>query len=153
MIETDCYYIDKSLLIQELLDSGSKVSLITRQRRFGKILNLSMLIIFFEAYSREQTCSSTTERQFDIRKILNTFKGKHWGLPLHQRLTKTFCKGNPPVVAQKSLHRTDVTENIRLFQHLRTFFPTPTESEMIAPSKRSGLLKMFSAPILWNSTS
>ncbi|MCB1190848.1 MAG: AAA family ATPase [Leptospiraceae bacterium] len=60
IIETDYYYIDKSLLIQELLDSGSKVSLITRPRRFGKTLNLSMLKYFFEAYHREQTYLSPT---------------------------------------------------------------------------------------------
>ncbi len=41
-------YIDKSLFIKELLDSGAKVTLITRPRRFGKTLNLSMLKYFFE---------------------------------------------------------------------------------------------------------
>ncbi|MEM7182284.1 MAG: AAA family ATPase [Spirochaetota bacterium] len=42
------YYVDKSLLIQELLDAGSKISLITRPRRFGKTTNLSMLKYWFE---------------------------------------------------------------------------------------------------------
>ncbi len=42
------HYIDKSLFIQELLDSGAKVTLIPRPRRFGKTLNLSMLKYFFE---------------------------------------------------------------------------------------------------------
>ena len=41
------YYIDKSLFIKELLDNGSKVSLFTRPRRFGKTLALSMLRYFF----------------------------------------------------------------------------------------------------------
>ena len=36
-------YIDKSPLIQEVLDSGDKVMLLTRPRRFGKTLNMSML--------------------------------------------------------------------------------------------------------------
>ncbi len=42
------HYVDKSLLIKELLDFGSEVTLITRPRRFGKTLNLSMLRHFFE---------------------------------------------------------------------------------------------------------
>ena len=42
------YYIDKSLLIKELLDGGSAATLIPRPRRFGKTLNLSMLRYFFE---------------------------------------------------------------------------------------------------------
>ena len=47
-IRTDnLYFVDKTLMIQELLN-GSKVTLLTRPRRFGKTLNLSMLRRFFE---------------------------------------------------------------------------------------------------------
>lgn len=42
------YYIDKSKLICELLQEGSKATLFTRPRRFGKSLNMSMLKYFFE---------------------------------------------------------------------------------------------------------
>lgn len=42
------YYIDKTLLIKELLDLKGEVNLFTRPRRFGKTLNLSMLRYFFE---------------------------------------------------------------------------------------------------------
>ena len=41
-------YIDKSMLIKELLDLKGEVNLFTRPRRFGKTLNLSMLRYFFE---------------------------------------------------------------------------------------------------------
>lgn len=42
------YYVDKTMLIKELLDLKGKVNLFTRPRRFGKTLNLSMLRYFFE---------------------------------------------------------------------------------------------------------
>ena len=42
------YYIDKTGMIKELIDSKSKVSLFTRPRRFGKSLNMNMLKHFFE---------------------------------------------------------------------------------------------------------
>lgn len=46
---TDGYcYIDKTMLIKELLDLKGEVNLFTRPRRFGKTLNLSMLRYFFE---------------------------------------------------------------------------------------------------------
>lgn len=48
MIEEGYVYIDKSLLIKEIVESGVEVALIPRQRRFGKTLNLSMLRYFFE---------------------------------------------------------------------------------------------------------
>lgn len=42
------YYIDKSGLIGELLRAGAEVTLITRPRRFGKTLGMSMLENFFD---------------------------------------------------------------------------------------------------------
>ena len=42
------YYVDKTLLIEQVLEEGSKVKLFTRPRRFGKTLNMSMLKSFFE---------------------------------------------------------------------------------------------------------
>ena len=42
------YYIDKTKLIEQLLDNRGKVNLFTRPRRFGKTLNMSMLKSFFE---------------------------------------------------------------------------------------------------------
>ena len=48
-IRTDgYYYIDKTKLIEQLLDNQGKVNLFTRPRRFGKTLNMSMLKYFFE---------------------------------------------------------------------------------------------------------
>lgn len=42
------YYVDKTVLIRDLLNSWGKVNLFTRPRRFGKTLNMSMLKSFFE---------------------------------------------------------------------------------------------------------
>lgn len=48
MIQKEFYYVDKTPMIQELLDSKAKVTLFTRPRRFGKTLNMSMLKYYFE---------------------------------------------------------------------------------------------------------
>ena len=42
------YYVDKTKLIEQLLENWGKVNLFTRPRRFGKTLNMSMLRYFFE---------------------------------------------------------------------------------------------------------
>ena len=57
----DLYYIDKSLFIKHILDNSSKIALITRPRRFGKTLNMSMLRHFLDC------------NQKDSRKILALF--------------------------------------------------------------------------------
>ena len=48
LIDENYYYVDKTLLIKELLDNKGEVNLFTRPRRFGKTLNMSMLQYFFE---------------------------------------------------------------------------------------------------------
>ena len=48
LLTEDFYYIDKTLLIKDLLNNWGKVNLFTRPRRFGKSLNMSMLKAFFE---------------------------------------------------------------------------------------------------------
>lgn len=48
-IREECYYyVDKTALIEQVLEKRSKVTLFTRPRRFGKSLNMSMLKRFFE---------------------------------------------------------------------------------------------------------
>ena len=46
--ETGCYFADKTLLIKDFLENNFKVSLITRPRRFGKTLCMSMIKEFFD---------------------------------------------------------------------------------------------------------
>ena len=47
LMEEQKFYVDKTGLIREWLEYGSSVTLITRPRRFGKTLNMSMLECFF----------------------------------------------------------------------------------------------------------
>jgi len=54
LIQEGYYYIDKTLLIDEMLMNKSKVTLFTRPRRFGKTLNMSMLKYFFDVKDKEE---------------------------------------------------------------------------------------------------
>ncbi|MGZ3733253.1 MAG: AAA family ATPase, partial [Parachlamydiaceae bacterium] len=53
IIDKGYAYVDKTLLVEELVEKGTKVALIPRLRRFGKTLNLSMLRYFFEKTEEE----------------------------------------------------------------------------------------------------
>ncbi|MEE1181304.1 MAG: AAA family ATPase [Treponema sp.] len=48
IIDKDYYFVDKTLIIKELIDNLAKVQLFTRPRRFGKTLNMKMIQRFFE---------------------------------------------------------------------------------------------------------
>lgn len=52
--ETDCYYIDKTKLIEDLLIDKTEVKLFCRPRRFGKTLSMSTLRYFFDIKNREE---------------------------------------------------------------------------------------------------
>ena len=70
-VDDDLYYVDKTLLIQEIFENGGKVTMFTRPRRFGKTLALSMLRTFFEL---EYGCDGdpVDKRQyFKGKKIMN----------------------------------------------------------------------------------
>jgi hypothetical protein len=47
LIREDYTFVDKTLMIRDIIEDGATVNLITRPRRFGKTLNLSMLHHFF----------------------------------------------------------------------------------------------------------
>ncbi len=53
VIENNNYFVDKSLLIKEILKAQKSVLLLPRPRRFGKTLNLSMLRYFFDKNEQE----------------------------------------------------------------------------------------------------
>ena len=65
---TESYcYIDKTILIKELLNSKGEVNLFTRPRRFGKTLNLSMLRYFFEDTRNEEQNARNRELFQDLK--------------------------------------------------------------------------------------
>ena len=67
IINEDYYYVDKTMLIEELLVNRAPVTLFTRPRRFGKTLNMSMLKYFFDVKNKEEN-----KKLFENLKIYNS---------------------------------------------------------------------------------
>ena len=65
------YYVDKTLLIKDIIDFGGEVTLFTRPRRFGKTLALSMLRTFFEEERDRNGNIVDNSRFFSGRKIMD----------------------------------------------------------------------------------
>lgn len=70
LIDKNYYYVDKTLLIKELVDKGGMVNLFTRPRRFGKTLALSMLRTFFEADTDVKENVTDNSHYFEGMKIM-----------------------------------------------------------------------------------
>ena len=73
MRELNSYYVDKTMMIGEFLDSPYQITLITRPRRFGKTLNMSMLVEFLD-------CTEDSKAIFEGMKINRT----EWMAELNQ---------------------------------------------------------------------
>ena len=67
IINEDYYYVDKTLLIEELLINRAPVTLFTRPRRFGKTLNMSMIKYFFDVKNKEEN-----KKLFENLKVSNS---------------------------------------------------------------------------------
>ena len=75
MQKQDFYYVDKTGLIVELLESWGKVNLFTRPRRFGKTLNMSMLKYFFEIGSDKSIFDGL--KVAEKKELCETYMGKY----------------------------------------------------------------------------
>ena len=54
IINNNCYYIDKTKWIEEIIKDKSEIKLFTRPRRFGKTLNMTTLKYFFDVKNAEE---------------------------------------------------------------------------------------------------
>lgn len=73
LIEKDYQFVDKTLFIKEILDDGAESLLITRPRRWGKTLNLSMLHYFLS----NRLSTEVVQKAFAHLKIMSIDDGKY----------------------------------------------------------------------------
>ena len=87
IISKELYYVDKTLIIKDILDKNGKVNLFTRPRRFGKTLILSMLRAFFE-------------KEIDVKGNVTDNSGYFDGMKIMQAGEKYVSKlGQYPVIS------------------------------------------------------
>ncbi|NME68158.1 AAA family ATPase, partial [Flammeovirga aprica] len=148
VIKEDYYYIDKSLFIEEVIDSSAKSILIPRPRRFGKTLNMSMLHAFLDIKKSEENASL-----FEHLKIRETksweLQGKYPVIYLSFKDIKelTYVESIKKVTSilqdflddYKAIISRDVLDE-RDFNYLNKLF----KGEEVDPSRLSNFLILFS---------
>ncbi len=80
IIENNNYFVDKSLLIKEVIKAQKQVILLPRPRRFGKTLNLSMLKYFFEINQPENDVKQKQGKYPVIYLSFKDAKENNWEL-------------------------------------------------------------------------
>ena len=71
------YYVDKTLLIRDFVDTLPKVSLFTRPRRFGKTLNMDMLRVFFEKTEEDTSCWFKDKKIWSCGEAYRKHQGRY----------------------------------------------------------------------------
>ena len=99
IITKNCFYIDKTMFIKEWWSNNDSVTLITRPRRFGKTLNMSMLNRFFSMKYAGQG---------------ELFQGLEiWNDEAYKKLQGTYPVINVSFAKVKSANLSDTKEQIR----------------------------------------
>ena len=71
------YYVDKTLMIKDIIDEQALVSLYTRPRRFGKTLNMNMLRTFFEKTDEDTSVYFRNKNIWQCGKKYQDHQGKY----------------------------------------------------------------------------
>ena len=71
------YYVDKTLLLKEIIDAGSGAFLFTRPRRFGKSLNMDMIRTFFEHTTEDNSPYFVDKKIWSCDKMYRDEQGKY----------------------------------------------------------------------------
>ena len=71
------YYVDKTLLIRDFVDTLPKVTLFTRPRRFGKTLNMDMLRVFFEKTEEDTSCWFKDKKIWSCGEAYRKHQGRY----------------------------------------------------------------------------
>jgi len=106
------YFVDKSRMIQEFLEMGDKVALVTRPRRFGKTLNMSMIREFLDI-------TKDSRELFEGLAIMDT----EYAASINSRpvvfLTFKNCRARTPSDLVETIKREICGEYIRYEQAIR----------------------------------
>lgn len=92
------YYMDKTKLIEQLVETGGKVTLFTRPRRFGKTLNMSMLRAFLRQARIRHCLTGYILRE--TRKFANNIWENTRSYFFHSRAWKDYLMRMQGIVSQ-----------------------------------------------------
>ena len=136
-LKTGNYYVvDKSLMIKDYLDKGNEVTLITRPRRFGKTINMSMMAEFFDI-------TKDSKELFKDTKIMETEYASEMNQYPIIFLSFSDVKGNKQmminniqqILAELYQKNNDIFKNLDeydlpFFEHIKRNFSIPDKTDL-----------------------
>ena len=131
-VREEYYYVDKTDFIRQLIDGHAQATLITRPRRFGKTLSLSMLYYFF------------TNKEAEANRVL--FEGSNIEKAGERYMAE---QGSRPVVflSLKDIKQSDMGSMLAMFasvmQALYDSFPYLQEADVLSVQEKKYFSKVL----------
>ena len=143
IIKGNFFYVDKTLFIKELLENKGEVTLITRPRRFGKTMNMSMLRHFFDV-SRDSKALFAGLKIMEHADIVATHLNKYPVISLtlkdvEERTYKSCIKSLSGLVAEIYRQNRYLYESDRLNQEQKDVFYTLLSGKSTEEELKSAL--------------
>ena len=76
-VSSECYYVDKTRMIKDIIDDHNKVMLFTRPRRFGKTLTMDMIKTYFEKSNEDNSIYFINREIWNCGDSYRTYQGAY----------------------------------------------------------------------------
>ena len=76
-VSSECYYVDKTMIIRDIIDDHNKVTLFTRPRRFGKSLMMDMIRTYFEKTEEDTSIYFSSRNIWSCGEAYRTYQGSY----------------------------------------------------------------------------
>ena len=126
-VSSECYYVDKTLMIKEIIDGHNKVMLFTRPRRFGKTLTMDMLKTYFEKSDEDTSVYFSDRAIWSCGAVYRSYQGAYPVIFLsfkdaHQNVWKDMYESLSMTLRNEFKRHRDVLENDNVSEMDKNFF-------------------------------
>ena len=133
-VSGECYYVDKTLLIRDIIDDHSKVYLFTRPRRFGKTLMMDMLRTYFERCDEDTSVYFADKQIWACGRSYRKLQGRYPVIFLsfkdaHQTNWEDMYKSLCFTLREEYIRHVDILMNERLNDYDRRYFTDITNGQ------------------------
>lgn len=133
-VVSECYYVDKTLLLRQMIDDHSKVFLFTRPRRFGKTLMMDMVRTFFERSTEDTSVYFKDKKIWTCGEKYRELQGKYPVIFLsfkdaHQTSWEAMYKSLCFTLREEFVRHRELLESDALNEYDRRFFQNITEDK------------------------
>lgn len=145
----ECYYVDKTLMIKDIIDDHNKVYLFTRPRRFGKTLAMDMVRTFFEKTGEDTSVYFRNRKIWSAGEKYRNMQGKYPVVFLsfkdvHQSSWEEMYQSLYFSIKESYLYHIELLKSDRLNEFDRDFFRSVAGSAASATEVQFALEKLTS---------